>query len=107
MLDDIKRFALPDTVVTAIRDAIVSKLANGLEGKKREWILTFHSDGKFKKELNLALERAVNRFTMEHEDQSFVDAVARNTEFWSLKSVQEAVEEIVIRPSSYLESQFT
>ncbi len=106
MLDNVKKFVLPDTVVTAIRDAIVDKLAEHVSKKKRKWVLTFHSDGKFRNELNTALERAVARFAEEHEDQPFVDAVARNTEFWSLKSVQDAVKEIVIRPSSYLESQF-
>jgi hypothetical protein len=102
MLEDVKKFVLPDTVVTAIRDAIVDRLAERVSVKKRKWVLAFRSDGKFQNELNTALERAVARFAEDHEDQPFVDAVARNTEFWSLKSVQDAVKEIVISPHPIL-----
>jgi hypothetical protein len=106
MFDGVKNFVLPDPVLTAIRDAVVDRLAEHLEGRKRTWVLKFHSDGKFRNELNAALERAVYRFAEEYADQPLVDAITRNTAFWTLKSVQEAVKEIVIRPSSYLESEF-
>ncbi len=106
MLDNFSKFVLPDSVLTAIRDSVVDKLAEGLQGKNRERVLKFHSEGKFRTELNRALERAVYRFIEKHEDQPFIDAIARNTDFWSIKSVQEAVKEIVVRPSSYLDSEF-
>src|SRR5581483_9110436 len=106
MFDNIKKFVLPDSVLTVIRDAVIDRLAERLDGRNRELVLKFHSDGRFRNELSAALERAVDRFGEEYEDQPLIDAILRNTEFWSIKSVQEAVERIVIKPSSYLESEF-
>ena len=75
MLDNLKKFVLPDSVVTAIRDVVVDKLAERLNGRNRELILKFHSDGKFRSELGRALERAVYRFSEKYEDQPLIDAI--------------------------------
>jgi len=99
----IKQFIPPHKQVE-LQDRIVDSLTKAFP----HWqsvIQTFRSDAAFRDALSKALERAVQKFASNYEDKEIVDAVTQNSRFWDKPGVQSTLQEIVARPSSYLQSE--
>ena len=104
--DLIQRF-IPHHIQVKLQDRIVDTLtAASSDERWRRLMGSYRSDAEFRASFTRALERAVQRLAREYEDQELVDAVTRSTRFWDVPSVQNALREMILRPSSYLESEY-
>lgn len=102
ILTIMKQF-LPAHKQVEIQDRIIDILIKAFPNERWQYILqAYRSDASFQATLATALQRAVQRFVREYEDREIVEAVTEDTHFWDIPSVQSALQEIVIRPSSYL-----
>ena len=96
---------IPPHVRNNIRDHVVDTLATASSDNRwRKLIRSFRSDAEFRDAFDAALGRALQRFTTEYSDKALVD-VLTHTRFWALPQVQNALIDVVTRPSSYLEPQ--
>jgi len=90
------------TLVESIRNGIVDFLADQAQdlGKKEisSRIAKLRSDAKLRAQIHQALERATSRWASDHPDRELVAAVAKNTTFTDLPSVQEAIRTVAQRP---------
>ena len=66
---------------------------------------SFRSDAEFHAAFEHALKHAVERFVAEYSDKELASALIHSTHFWDLPQVQNALKEIIRRPSSYLETE--
>src|SRR5690348_9271307 len=104
MLDEFINL-IPPHVRNNIRNHIVDTLAEASSDNRwRKLINSFRSNAEFRDAFNAALGRALQRFTTEYSDIALVEALA-HTRFWDLPRVQNALIEVVTRPSSYLEPE--
>jgi hypothetical protein len=101
----LKRF-VPPHVLEKLRDRVVDTAAQAFPNWRKQ-IQAYRSDAAFRDSLFLVVERAVRRFALDYEDKELVDALTHDTRFWDLPSVQDALREIVTRPSSYLQPERT
>jgi hypothetical protein len=105
IFDIFSRF-IPSHKQAEIQDRIVDILGRASSNEKwRKLIEIYRSDAAFRKELAKAIERAVQSFVINYQDQEIVDAVTKDVLFWDIQSVQEALQEIVTKPSSYLQQE--
>ena len=96
---------IPPHTRNNIRDHIVDTLAKASPDHRwRKLINSFRSDAEFWEAFDEALGRALQRFTNKYDDKALVDALT-HTRFWDLPRVQNALMEVVTRPSSYLEPE--
>lgn len=104
-IDILKRFIPPHKQVE-MQNRIVDILAKAFPDERwRKLIQTYRSDAAFRDALAMALKRAVQRFASDYEDKELVDAVTESPRFWDVPSVQNALQEIITRPSSYLQQE--
>jgi LuxR family transcriptional regulator, glucitol operon activator len=96
---------IPPHVRNNIRDHIVDTLAEASSDNRwRKLINSFRSDAEFREAFDEALGRALQRFTTKYHDKALVEALT-HTRFWDLPRVQNALIEVVTRPSSFLEPE--
>jgi hypothetical protein len=107
MLDDvIEEIFLPPYVRNQIIDRLVDTLANiSPDSRWGKLMRSFHSDAEFHAAFEHALKHAVERFVAEYSDKELASALVHSTHFWDLPQVQNALREIIRRPSSYLETE--
>lgn len=105
ILDIISRF-IPSNKRDEIQDRIVDILGSASPNENwRKLIQIYRTDAAFRDELAKAIDRAVQSFVINYQDQDIVDAVTIDTHFWDIQSVQEALQEIITRPSSFLQQE--
>jgi hypothetical protein len=104
-LDNIKQFIPPHKQVE-IQDRIIDTLARAFPNEHwRKLIHAYRSDAAFQESLATALKRAVQKFAIDYEESELVEAVTQGPHFWDVPSVQSALQEIITRPSSYLQKE--
>ena len=104
-LDMIKQFIPPHKQVE-IQDRMIDTLARAFPNEHwRKLIQAYRSDAAFQKSLTTTLKRAVQKFALSYQDSELVEAVTQDSRFWDIPSVQSALQEIIIRPSSYLQQE--
>ena len=89
-------------LVESVRNGIVDLLTDqtkGLVSKEiSDRITRLRSDYKLRSQIQQALERATDRWASDHPDRDLVAAVAENTTFTDLPSVQKAIRTVAQRP---------
>src|SRR5215472_13168648 len=104
-LDIIKQFIPPHKQVE-IQDRMINTLAEAFPNEHwRKLIQAYRSDAAFQESLATALKRAVQSFALSYQDSELVEAVTQDSRFWDRPSVQSALQEIITRPSSYLQQE--
>src|SRR5437588_994512 len=104
-IEIIKQFIPPHKQIE-IQDRIVDTLARAFpNGHLRKLIQAYRSDAAFQDALAAALKRAVQKFVFQYEDRELVEALTQGPHFWDLPSVQSALQEMITRPSSYLQQE--
>src|SRR6266487_3455637 len=106
MLSDIIDLFIPPYVRDSIRNRVVTNLMDASpDDRWHKLIRSFHSDAAFHGAFDQVLKQAVQSFTNNYADLTVRDALVHNTRFWDLPGIQNALKEIVTRPSSYLETE--
>ena len=106
MLSDIIDLFIPSYVRDSIRNRIVTHLMDASPDERwHKLIRSFHSDAAFHDAFDQALKQAVQSFADTYTDFMVRDALVHNSRFWDLPGIQNALKEIVTRPSSYLETE--
>src|SRR5438876_909264 len=106
MFSDIIEYFIPPYVRNKIIDRVVDTLTNSSSDDQwRKLIRSFRSDAEFHAAFEHALKHAVERFATDYTDEELVNMLTRNTRFWDIPKVQNALKEIVTHPSSYLETE--
>lgn len=82
---------LAEKIQDCVVDSLVSAVSDSGKDTISERIKQFRSDGKLRKEVQVALEQAAKRWAEICPDRELVAAVAKNTTFADLPSVREAV----------------
>jgi len=90
------------TLVDSVRNGVVDFLTKQVQdlGKKElaDRIAGMRSDAKLRGQIQGAIERATKRWSEDYADRDFVIAVAQDTQFADLPSVQAAVQAIARNP---------
>jgi len=90
------------SLVQSIRDGVVDFLAGQAKelGQKQvsDLIARLRSDAQLRKQIQQAMERATRRWATDYSDRGLVAAVAENTTFGDLPSVQQAIRTVAQRP---------
>ncbi len=108
MLDsfDILKQFIPLHKRIEMKDHIVDVLSKAVpDDRWRKLIQNYRSDAAFREALDRALVRAVRKFVINYQDKELVEAVTHSARFWDTPSVQNALQEIITRPLSYLEPE--
>jgi LuxR family glucitol operon transcriptional activator len=104
-LDIIKQF-VPYHKQVEIQDRMIDTLARAFPDERwRKLIQAYRSDAAFQDSLTIALKRAVQKFALAYEDKELVEAITHSPHFWDIPSIKSALQEIVTRPSSYLQPE--
>jgi len=85
---------LRDGVVNFLADKAKDVAGDELKGR----IEALRSDAKLNKQIQSALERATQRWAEDSPDDDLITAVAKNTTFTDVPSVQETIREIASNP---------
>ncbi|MEI7989797.1 MAG: SUMF1/EgtB/PvdO family nonheme iron enzyme [Chloroflexota bacterium] len=97
----IKMVAQP-SLVDSIRDGVLTTMSDIVKGVASEEVSkkidSLRSDGRLKKQLQDALETAVQRWIEKNSDPDLLSAVAKNTRFTDLASVKNALRTAAMRP---------
>lgn len=105
IIEIVKQFIPPHKQIE-IQDRIIDTLAKTFPNEHgRKLIQSYRSDAAFQEALAIALKRAVEKFARYYEDGELVEALTQGPRFWDIPGVQSALQEIIIRPSSYLERE--
>ncbi len=104
-LDIIKQF-IPQYKQVEIQDRMIDTLVKAFPDERwRKLIQAYRSDAAFQDSLAIALKRAVQKFALAYEDKEIVEAITHSPHFWDIPSIKSALQEIVTRPSSYLQPE--
>jgi len=105
LIEVIKQF-IPTHKQIEIQDRMIDTLAKASPNEHlRKVIQSYRSDAAFQDTLGTALSRAVEKFALNYKDTELVEAVTQDSHFWDIPSVRSALQEIVTRPSSYLQQE--
>jgi len=103
--DIIERF-IPSHVWTKFQDRVVDIFAKMSPDEHwQHFIGAYRSDAEFRESFALALKRALQRCTAQYGNKELGAALLQDTPFWDRPDVHHALREIILRPSSYLESE--
>ena len=90
------------SLVDSIRDGVLTIMSDIVKGVASEDVSKkidgLRSDGRLQKQLQTALETAVQRWIENDSDPELLSAVAKNTRFTDLASVKKAIRTAAMRP---------